>query len=94
MRKQGKKMSQTHLDNISTKPNDSTAEEMSEREFRMYIIKTTREVNEEMKEQMQALNDRTNQQLKEQVREARYHFNKELEIMEKKPQKSLKLRKQ
>ena len=48
---------------------------MSEREFRMYIIKTIREANEEMKEQMQALkeemkeqmqalNDCTNQQLK------------------------------
>ena len=38
----------------------STAEAMSEREFRMYIIKTIREANEEMKEQMQSLNDRTN----------------------------------
>ena len=36
-----------------------TAEEMSEREFRMYIIKTIREANEEMKEQMQALNQST-----------------------------------
>ena len=46
-----------------------------EREFRMYIIKSIREANEEMKEQMQALkeemkeqmqalNDCTNQQLK------------------------------
>ena len=50
MRKQGKKMSETNLDTISIKPNDSTAEEMSEREFRMYIIKTIREANEEMKE--------------------------------------------
>ena len=66
-------MSQTNLDTISIKPNDSTAEEMSERGFKMYIIKTIREVNEdmkaqmqtlkeEMKEQMQALNDHTNQQ--------------------------------
>ena len=68
MRKQGKKMSQTNLDTISIKHNDSSAEEMSEREFRMYVIKTIREPNEEMKEQMQALNDRTNQQLKEQYR--------------------------
>ena len=30
----------------------------------MYVIKTIRETNDEMKEQMQALNDRTNQQLK------------------------------
>ena len=60
MRKQGKKMSQTNLDGIAIISNDSMAEEMSEREFRMYIIKTIREANEEMKEQMQALNDRTN----------------------------------
>ena len=46
----------------------------------MYIIKTIREANEEMKEEMQALNDRTNHQLKEQIREAKEHFNKELEI--------------
>ena len=83
-------MSQTNLDIISIKPNDSTAEEMSERKFRMYIIKTIREANEEMKEQMQALNDRTNQQLKEQIQEARDHFNRELEILKKKKQKSLK----
>ena len=51
-------MSQANLDNISIKPNDSTAEEMSEREFRMYIIKTIREAKEEMKEQMQALRRR------------------------------------
>ena len=40
MRKQGKKMSQTNLDATSIKSGDSKAEEMSEREFRMYIIKT------------------------------------------------------
>ena len=64
MRKQGNKISETNLDAISIKTKDSTAEEMSTREFRMYIIKTIREANEEMKEQMQALNDRTNQQSK------------------------------
>ena len=79
MRKQGKKMSETNLDTISIKPNHSTAEEMSERECRMYIIKTIREANEETKEQMQALSEHTNQQLKEQTREAKEHFNKELE---------------
>ena len=68
MRKQGKKMSQTNLDTISIKLNDTTTEEMSEREFIMYIIKTIREANE-MKEQMQALNDHTNKQLKEIIRE-------------------------
>ena len=76
------------------KPNDSTAEEMSEREFRMYIIKIIREANEmkeqmqalkeEMKDQMQALNDRTNQQLKEQIQKAKDHFNTELEILKNK----------
>ena len=88
-------MYQTNLDAISIKPNDNMAEEMAEREFRMYIIKTIREANKEMKNQMQALkdemkgqmqalNDHTNQQLKEQIRKARDHFNKELEILKKK----------
>ena len=57
MRKQGKKMSQTNLDTISIKANDGTAEEILEREFRMYIIKNIREANEEMKEQMQTLKE-------------------------------------
>ena len=86
-------MYQTNLNAISIKINDSTAEEMSEREFRMYIIKTIR-VAKEMKEQMQALNECTNQQLKEQIQEAKEHFNKELEILKKPKQKSLKWRKQ
>ena len=51
MRKKRKKVSQTHLDATSIKANDSMAEEMSESEFRMYIIKMIRE----------ALNDCTNQ---------------------------------
>ena len=88
MRKQGKKMSQTNLDTISIKLNDSRAEEMSEMEFRMYIIKTIREANEEKKEQMQELNKCTNQQLKEQIREAKEHVNKELEILKKKPNRN------
>ena len=54
------------------------SEAMSEREFRMYIIKMIREANEETREQMQALNDCTNQQLKEQMQEAKDHFNKEI----------------
>ena len=70
-------MSQTNLDATSIKSSDSMAEEMSEREFRMYIIKMIREANNEMKEQMQALNDCATQQLKEQMREAKDHFNKE-----------------
>ena len=101
MRKQGKKIFQTNLDATSIKSNDRMAEEMTEREFRMYIIKIIREtnkmkeqmhaLNDEMKEQMQALNDHTNRQLKEQIQEAKDHFNKELEILKKKnKQKSLK----
>ena len=71
------------------------AEEMTEKEFRMYIIKMIREANDDMKEQMQALNDEmkqqmlamndcTNRQLKEQIQEAKDHFNKELEKIKKK----------
>ena len=82
-------MLQTNLDGTSMKPNDSMAEEMTEREFRMYIIKMIREANDEMKEQMQALNDCTNRQLKELIQEAKDHFNKELEIFKKTKQKSL-----
>ena len=40
-------------------------------------------LNDEIKEQMQALNDCTNRQLKEQIQEAKDHFNKELEILKK-----------
>ena len=76
-------MSQTNLDGIAIQSNDSMAEEMSERELKMYIIKIIREANEEMKEQMQALNDHTAQQLKEQMWEANEHFNKDLEILKK-----------
>ena len=56
-------MSQTKLDTISIKPNASTAEEMSQREFRMHTIKTIWEANEELKEQMQALKE----EMKEQI---------------------------
>ena len=94
-------MSQTNLDGIPIKSKDSMAEEMSEREFTMYIIKMIREANKEMKEQMQALKDEmkgqmqalnecTNLQLKELIQEAKDHFNKELKILKKNKQKSLK----
>ena len=76
-------MLQTNLDVTSIKPNDSMAEEMREKEFRLCMIKMIREANDEMKEQMQALNDHTNRQLKEQIQEAKDHFNKELEILKK-----------
>ena len=71
MKKQGKKTSQTNLDSIAIKSNDSMAEEMSEREFRIYIMEMITEANKEMKEQMQALNDCNNRQLKEQIQEAK-----------------------
>ena len=56
-------MSQTNLGGIAIKSNDSMAEEMSEGEFRMYIIKMIREANDEMKEQMHALNDEMKEQM-------------------------------
>ena len=46
MRKQGRKMPPKNLDVRSIKSNDSMAEEMTEREFRMYIIKMIREAND------------------------------------------------
>ena len=76
-------MSQTNLDATSIKSNDNIAEEMSEREFRMYIIKMIREANNEIKEQMQALNNLISQQLKEQMQEVKDRINKEIEIMKK-----------
>ena len=92
MRKQGKKMCQTNLHATSIKYNDSMAEGMTEREFRMYIIKTIREANKEMKEQMQALNDHNNQLVKEQIQEARDDFNKELEILKRKQSEILEMK--
>ena len=56
-------MLQTNLDVTSIKPNDSMAEEMTEKEFRLYIIKMIREANDEMKKQMNAQND----EMKEQI---------------------------
>ena len=81
-------MFQTNPDAISIESIDSMTEEMSKREFRMYIIKTIKKANEEKKEQMQAINDHTNQQLKKQIRETRDKFNKELEILKKKPNRN------
>ena len=81
-------MLQTNLDVTSIKPNDSMAEEMTEKEFRMHIIKMIREANDERREKMQALNDRTNQQLKEQMWKAQDHFNKEIEILKNKTKRN------
>ena len=52
MRKQGKKMPQTNLDITLIKSNNNMAEKMTEREFRMYIIKIMREAKDEIREQM------------------------------------------
>ena len=83
-------MIQTNLDSILIESNDSMVEEMSEKAFRLYMIKMIREVKDEIREQMQAMNDNTNKQLKEQLQEAKDHFNKEIENLKKKKWKSLK----
>ena len=40
---------------------------------------------DEIRKQMQAMNDHTNKQLKEQLQEAKDHFNKEIKILKKHP---------
>ena len=88
MRKQGMKMSQTNLGDIAIKSNDSMAEEMSEREFRMYIIKMIRKANDEMKEQMQAQNDKMkeqmqalNNEMKEQMQALNNEMKEQMQIL-------------
>ena len=81
MEKQEKKMIQTNLDSILIGSRDSMVEEMSEKEFRTYIIKMICEAKDEIREQMQAMNDHSNKQVKEQLQEAKDHFNKEIEIL-------------
>ena len=83
MRKQGKKLSQKNLEATSVIFNDSMAEAMSESEFRVYIMKIIRQVDDEIREQMQALNCCTNQQLKKKMQETKDHFNKDIEILKK-----------
>ena len=72
------------------KPSDSMVEEMSEKELRIYIIKMICEAKDEIREQMQAMNDNTNKQLKEQLQEAKDHFNKDRDSQKKPKRKSLK----
>ena len=69
-------MPQINLDVTSIKPNDSMAEVMTEKEFRMYIIKMILEANDEIREQIHSMNDCTNKPLKEQMQEAKDLFNK------------------
>ena len=68
-------------------------EQMSEREFIMYIIKMILEGNNKLREQMQAMNDCTNEELKGQLQKAKGNFNKRTDY-ENEPNKSLKLKKQ
>ena len=82
-------MIQTNLDSILIESSDSIIEEMSEKDFRLYMIKMIREAKDEIREQMQAMNDHTNKQLKEQLQEAKDNFNKE-KFSKKPKQKSLK----
>ena len=65
-KKQGKKMIRTNLDSILIESNDSMAEEISEKDFRLYMIKMICEAKDEKREQMQAMNDNTNE-LKEHL---------------------------
>ena len=65
MKKQGKEVFQTNQNSILIESNDSMVEEMSEKECRMYIIKMIQEAKNEIREQMQAMNDHSNKQLKE-----------------------------
>ena len=60
-------MIQTNLDSILIESNDHMVEEMSERDFRLCMIKMIREAKDEIREQMQTINDNTNKQLKEQL---------------------------
>ena len=52
-------------------------EEMSEKEFIIYLIKITHEAKNDIRENMQAMNNHSKEQLKEQLQEAKDHFNKQ-----------------
>ena len=71
MRKQAKKVFQTNQDSILIESSDSMVEEMSEKKFRIYIIKMIHKAKDEIREQMQAMNDHSNKQMKEQLQEAK-----------------------
>ena len=55
---------------------------MSEKNFRLYIIKMIHEAEDEIREQMQAMNDNTNK-LKEHLQEAKDHFNRDRDSQKK-----------
>ena len=73
-------MIQTNLDSIVIESNDSMLEEMSEKDFRLYMIKMICKAKDEIREQMQAMNDNINK-LKEQLQEGKDHFKKVIEII-------------
>ena len=75
-------MIQANLDSILIESNDIMLEEMSENDFRLYMIKMICEAKDEIRAQMQAMNDNTNK-LREQLQEAKDHFNKEMKILKK-----------
>ena len=52
-------MIQTNLDSILIESNDSMLEEMSEKDFRLHMIKMICEAKNEVREQMQEMNDNT-----------------------------------
>ena len=52
MKKQGKKMIQTNLDSIVIESSFGTVEEMSEKEFRICIIKMIHEAKDEIREKI------------------------------------------
>ena len=73
-------MIQTNLNSILIESNDSMLEEVSEKDFRLYMIEMIREARDEIREQMQAMNVNINK-LKEHLHEAKDHFNKEIGIL-------------
>ena len=83
-------MIQTSLDSILIESNDTMVEEMSENDFRLYMIKMIHEAKDEIREQMQAMNNTNN--LKEYLQEAKDHFNKVLEILKKKKTEILEIK--
>ena len=56
-KKQEKKMIQTNLDSILIEYNDSMLEEMSEKDFRLYMIKMICEAKDEIRERANAGNE-------------------------------------
>lgn len=70
MKKQGRKVPQTNQDITITEPRDSAGDEMSEKEFRMYIIKMTCELKNDLNEKIQAKIYHTNKEIREQIQDA------------------------